>query len=85
MPSGSNPRRRLRWQQAIYIAPGLLPDGTKEILGSWIGTERGGQILACERAEDRGVQNILIAVIDGLKGFPEGINAVFRPFYAEVF
>lgn len=42
--------------KAVYVALGILPDGTKEILG---------------------IADVLIAVVDGLKGFPEAINAVF--------
>src|SRR5215203_4357752 len=65
--------------KAIYIALGLLPDGTKEILGIWIEQTEGAKfwLRVVNELKTRGVQDILIAVVDGLKGFPEAINAVF--------
>ena len=65
--------------KAIYIALGLQPDGTKEILGIWIEQTEGAKfwLRVVNELKTRGVQDILIAVVDGLKGFPEAINAVF--------
>ena len=65
--------------KAIYIALGILPDGTKEILGIWIEQTEGAKfwLRVMNELKNRGVQDILIAVVDGLKGFPEAINAVF--------
>jgi putative transposase len=57
--------------KAVYIALGILPDGTKEILGIWIEQTEGAEL------KNRGLSDILIAVVDGLKGFPEAITAVF--------
>jgi putative transposase len=54
--------------KAIYIALGVLPDGTKEILGIWIEQTEGAKFWL--RVVTRGAQDILIAVVDGLKGFP---------------
>ena len=64
---------------AIYIALGILPDGTKEILGIWIEQTEGAKfwLRVMNELKNRGAQDILIAVVDGLKGFPEAINAVF--------
>ena len=66
--------------KAIYIALGVLPDGTKEILGIWIEQTEGAKfwLRVVNELKTRGAQDILIAVVDGLKGFPEAINAVFR-------
>jgi putative transposase len=61
--------------KAIYIALGVLPDGTKEILGIWMGAKFWLRVV--NELTTRGAQDILIAVVDGLKGFPEAINAVF--------
>jgi putative transposase len=63
----------------IYIALGVLPDGTKEILGIWIEQTEGAKfwLRVVNELKTRGAQDILIAVVDGLKGFPEAINAVF--------
>ena len=65
--------------KAIYIALGILPDGTKEILGIWIEQTEGAKfwLRVMNELKNRGVADILIAVVDGLKGFPEAINAVF--------
>ena len=65
--------------KAIYIALGILPDGTKEILGIWIEQTEGAKfwLRVMNELKNRGVADILIAVVDGLKGFPEAIDAVF--------
>jgi putative transposase len=65
--------------KAVYIALGILPDGTKEILGIWIEQTEGAKfwLRVMNELKNRGVADILIAVVDGLKGFPEAINAVF--------
>lgn len=65
--------------KAIYIALAILPDGTKEILGIWIEQTEGAKfwLRVMNELKNRGLQDILIAVVDGLKGFPEAINAVF--------
>jgi putative transposase len=59
--------------KAIYLALGVLPDGTRDILGLWIEKHRGRQVLdeGLQRPEDpRRGNDILIAVTDGLKGMP---------------
>ncbi len=65
--------------KAVYIALGVLPDGTKEILGIWIEQTEGAKfwLRVMNELKARGIGDILIAVVDGLKGFPEAINAVF--------
>ncbi|MDE8651094.1 IS256 family transposase [Novosphingobium album (ex Liu et al. 2023)] len=65
--------------KAVYIALRILPDGTKEILGIWIEQTEGAKfwLRVMNELKNRGVADILIAVVDGLKGFPEAINAVF--------
>ena len=65
--------------KAVYIALGIQPDGTKEILGIWIEQTEGAKfwLRVMNELKNRGVADILIAVVDGLKGFPEAINAVF--------
>jgi putative transposase len=63
----------------LHIALGILPDGTKEILGIWLEQTEGARfwVRFMNELRNRGVADILIAVVDGLKGFPEAINAVF--------
>ena len=65
--------------KAVYIALGIRPDGTKEILGIWIEQTEGAKfwLRVMNELKSRGIGDILIAVVDGLKGFPEAINAVF--------
>ena len=65
--------------KAVYIALGILADGTKEILGLWIEQTEGAKfwLRVMNELKSRGVGDVLIAVVDGLKGFPEAINAVF--------
>ncbi len=65
--------------KAVYIALGILADGTKEILGIWIEQTEGAKfwLRVMNELKTRGVGDVLIAVVDGLKGFPEAINAVF--------
>ena len=65
--------------KAVYIALGIQPDGTKEVLGIWIEQTEGAKfwLRVMNELKNRGVTDILIGVVDGLKGFPEAINAVF--------
>ena len=65
--------------KAVYIALGVRPDGSKEILGLWIEQTEGAKfwLRVMNELKNRGVEDILIAVVDGLKGFPEAITAVF--------
>jgi putative transposase len=65
--------------KAVYIALGILPDGTKEIMGIWIEQTEGAKfwLRVMNELKNRGVGDILIAVVDGLKGFPEAIEATF--------
>lgn len=65
--------------KAVYIALGILPDGTKHVLGLWIEQTEGAKfwMRVMNELKNRGLIDILIAVVDGLKGFPEAINAVY--------
>lgn len=65
--------------KAVYIALGILADGTKEILGIWIEQTEGAKfwLRVMNDLKNRGVQDILIAIVDGLKGFPDAITSVF--------
>lgn len=64
--------------KAIYLALGIQADGGKEVLGLWIEQTEGAKfwLRVMNELKARGVNNVLIAVIDGLKGFPEAITAV---------
>ena len=65
--------------KAVYLALGVRPDGTKEALGLWIEQTEGAKfwLRVMNELRTRGVQDVLIAVVDGLNGFPDAINAVF--------
>jgi putative transposase len=65
--------------KAIYLALGVLPDGSRDVLGLWIEQTEGAKfwMKVVNDLKARGVEDILIAVVDGLKGFPEAIGAVF--------
>ena len=65
--------------KAVYVALGVRADGPKEILGLWIEQTEGAKfwLRVMNELKNRGVEDILIAVVDGLKGFPEAITAVF--------
>jgi len=65
--------------KAIYLALGVLPDGTRDILGLWIENTEGAKfwLKVFNDLKTRGCQDILIAVTDGLKGIGEALAAVF--------
>jgi putative transposase len=65
--------------KAVYLALGVRLDGRKEILGLWIEQTEGAKfwLRVMNELKTRGIQDVLIAVVDGLKGFPEAINTVF--------
>mgnify|MGYP003439855904 CR=1 FL=1 len=65
--------------KAIYLALGVLPDGTRDILGIWIENTEGAKfwLKVFNDLKTRGVADILIAVTDGLKGIGEALAAVF--------
>ena len=65
--------------KAVYLALGVRADGRKEILGLWIEQTEGAKfwLRVMNELKNRGVEDVLIAVVDGLKGFPDAITAVF--------
>jgi putative transposase len=65
--------------KAIYLALGVLPDGTRDILGLWIENTEGAKfwLKVFNDLKTRGVADVLIAVTDGLKGIGEALGAVF--------
>ena len=65
--------------KAVYLALGISMAGEKEILGLWIAQTEGAKfwLQVVTELKNRGVQDIFIACVDGLKGFPEAIEAVY--------
>ena len=66
-------------KRTVYVALGVEPGGPKELLGLWMAGAEGAEFWLHVMTElhNRGVQDILIACCDGLKGFPQAIEAVF--------
>jgi putative transposase len=64
---------------AVYVALAINREGQKELLGLWIGEAEGSRfwLSVLTELKNRGVEDILIASVDGLKGFPEAISAVY--------
>jgi putative transposase len=65
--------------KAVYLAIGITMEGRKEVLGLWIEKSEGAKfwLQVVTELKNRGVKDIFVACIDGLKGFPDAINAVF--------
>jgi len=65
--------------KAVYLALGVNLEGHKELLGLWLAENEGAKfwLNVLTELQNRGVQDILIACVDGLKGFPDAINTVF--------
>jgi len=65
--------------RAVYVAIGVNLEGYKEVLGLWTSANEGAKfwLQVLTEMQNRGVQDVFIACVDGLKGFPEAIEAVF--------
>lgn len=65
--------------KAIYLALGVNLEGHKELLGLWLSENEGAKfwLYVLTELQTRGVEDILIACVDGLKGFPDAITTVF--------
>ncbi len=65
--------------KAVYLALGVNMEGHKELLGIWLSENEGAKfwLSVLTELQNRGVKDILIACVDGLKGFPDAINAVY--------
>ena len=65
--------------KAVFLALGINLDGQKELPGMWLAENEGAKfwLNVLTELKNRGLNDILIACVDGLKGFPEAINAVY--------
>ncbi len=65
--------------RAVYVAIGIDLDGRKDVLGLWISSNEGSKfwLQVLTDLKNRGVKDVFIARVDGLKGFPEAIESVF--------
>ena len=75
-----NPRRGLVKNKAVYVALAYNSDGEKDVLGLWIEQTEGAKfwLRVINELKTCGVNDILIAVVDGLKVFPEAIDSSTR-------
>jgi len=66
-------------KKSIYLALGINADSHKELLGMWLSETEGANfwLSILTELQNRGVQDIIIAAVDGLTGFPEAINTVY--------
>ncbi|SDP54638.1 IS256 family transposase [Desulforhopalus singaporensis] len=66
-------------KKSIYLALGINTEGHKELLGMWLSETEGAKfwLAVLTELQNRGVQDIIIAAVDGLTGFPEAINTVY--------
>jgi transposase-like protein len=64
---------------AVYVALGINLEGHKEVLGLWVGEAEGAKfwLSILTELKSRGLEDILIAAMDGLKGFPDAVAAVY--------
>lgn len=65
--------------KAVFLALGINTEGQKELLGMWLAENEGAKfwLSVLTELKNRGLQDILIACVDGLKGFRDAINRVF--------
>lgn len=65
--------------KAVFLALGINLEGHKELLGMWLAENEGAKfwLNVLTELKNRGLNDILIACVDGLKGFPDAINAVY--------
>ncbi len=65
--------------KAVFLALGISTEGQKELLGMWLAENEGAKfwLSVLTELKNRGLQDILIACVDGLKGFPDAINSVY--------
>ncbi|SUC44873.1 Transposase and inactivated derivatives [Providencia stuartii] len=65
--------------KSVFLALAINTEGHKELLGMWMAENEGAKfgLSVLTELKNRGVQDILIACVDGLKGFPEAINSVY--------
>jgi putative transposase len=72
--------------KSIFLALGINTEGQKELMGMWIAENEGAKfwLSVLTELQHRGVEDILIACVGGLKGFPDAINAVFPQTHVQL-
>ena len=74
-----DPRGRQRATPACYLALGVTLEGDRDVLGMWFQESEGAKfwMQVLSELKQRGVEDILLCCVDGLKGFPEAIEAIY--------
>lgn len=72
--------------KAVLLALGISTEGQKELLGMWLAENEGAKfwLNVLTELKNRGLQDILIACVDGLKGFPDAINSVYPQTHTQL-
>jgi transposase-like protein len=72
--------------KSVYLALGVNLEGQKELLGMWLSENEGAKfwLNVLTELQNRGVKDILIACVDGLKGFPDAINTVYPDTHVQL-
>lgn len=72
--------------KAVFLALAINLDGEKELLGLWFAENEGAKfwLNVLTELQNRGVEDILIACVDGLKGFPDAINTVYPETHVQL-
>ena len=72
--------------KAVFLALGINTEGQKELLGMWLAENEGAKfwLSVLTELKNRGLQDILIACVDGLKGFPDSINSVYQQTHIQL-
>lgn len=72
--------------KAVFLALGINTEGRKELLGMWLAENEGAKfwLNVLTELKNRGLQDILIACVDGLKGFPDAINSVYTQTHIQL-
>lgn len=73
--------------KVVFLALGIKIEGQKELLGMWLAENEGAKFWLSMLTElkNRGLQDILIACVDGLKGFPDVINSVYPQIHIQLY
>ena len=66
--------------KAVYVALGVTPEGEREVLGLWIAANEGAKFWlgVLNELKNRGIEDLFIACVDGLSGFPQAVEATSR-------
>jgi putative transposase len=72
--------------KSIFLALGINTEGQKKLMGMWVAENEGAKfwLSVLSELQQRGVEDILIACVDDLKGFPDAFNALFSQTHVQL-